>query len=162
LPKSASWKPTARSMARAGAAFRPSTTRLECVRVGGDCASLFDTFAFGRFNPMLSLYRQSSAPAYVTARRAYVSRPGGALARPGLLSTCVIPRLQLLGGDRPMDANRNGRPAGSRLALARSAASMIAPPQSTDSHPANGSSAHKPKNKTRSCSVNCNVACRLP
>src|SRR3954471_23959639 len=66
LPKSASSKPTARSIARAGAAFRPSTTRLECARVvGADCPCpllglfFFDTVALGRFKPILALYLQS-------------------------------------------------------------------------------------------------------
>src|SRR5205085_10255165 len=67
LPKSASSKPTARSMARAGAAFRPSTRSLECARVGSVLPALFfDTVALGRFKRILALYLQSGRLAYVT------------------------------------------------------------------------------------------------
>ena len=45
LAKSPSWKPTARSMARAGACFTPSTTRLVNVRA---CRIDF-VFGFARF-----------------------------------------------------------------------------------------------------------------
>jgi len=76
-----------------------------------DFASLFDTFAFGLFNPMLSLYLQSCVPDVRNCRRAHTHKgePDEAPACPGLLSTYVNPHLYYC-GDGPMDADRSGLP----------------------------------------------------
>src|SRR4051812_49308999 len=121
LPKSASSKPTARSIARAGAAFRPSTTRLECARVVGaacPCPLLgpffFDTVAFGRFKPILALYLRSG---WLGVRSCH-ARQGPHIYAPALRvhsrapDSCQNVRESPVctTADRPLDADRSGLP----------------------------------------------------